>query len=367
MFLRKNIFLFFLIIQTVNHVYAQDSRQDTMHVKKSWYVLPALSYQPETNLAFGFAGANYFESSDLNRISSISYSAMYTLRNQFIINVSPKIYFGQSKQFYMYSNIGYRLYPDVYYGRGGKWSGLKLKYTSHKFYLNLQPQYEVNTNFYVGLMLSFRYEHVYVNDAMSHRMVDSVKTHVAPYGWEPYFQSHIGCLLAYDSRNNHFYPDKGLFAKVTAAYSPHLLSTYSFGMFSLDYRHYLNICCNQVLAWQMYADGVLGEKIPFALFPTLGGTDVMRGFRRGVYSDDFSFASQVEYRIPLFWRLKTTAFCAVGDVLSWENPHVGRLKFAYGLGLRCRLNDARVHLRFDVAKNNYEKGMQFYVTASEAF
>ena len=44
-----------------------------------------------------------------------------------------------------------------------------------------------------------------------------------------------------------------------------------------------------------------------------------------------------------------------------------QLKVAYGAGLRYRLNDARVHLRFDVAKNNYGEKLQFYITATEAF
>ena len=76
---------------------------------------------------------------------------------------------------------------------------------------------------------------------------------------------------------------------------------------------------------------------------------------------------QTEYRVPYYKRLKAAVFCAAGDVMNSGNYQIDKLKVAYGAGLRYRLNDARVHLRFDVAKNNYGEKLQFYITATEAF
>jgi hypothetical protein len=78
------------------------------------------------------------------------------------------------------------------------------------------------------------------------------------------------------------------------------------------------------------------------------------------------FEFQVEYRIPIWWRLKAAVFCSVGDVFDIYNPSIVKPKVGYGVGLRCRLNDARVHLRVDVAGNNYGE-WKFYITATEAF
>ena len=58
---------------------------------------------------------------------------------------------------------------------------------------------------------------------------------------------------------------------------------------------------------------------------------------------------------------------SAGDVMNSSTYHIDKLKVAYGAGLRCRLNDARVHLRVDIAKNNYGDKLQFYITATEAF
>jgi hypothetical protein len=53
--------------------------------------------------------------------------------------------------------------------------------------------------------------------------------------------------------------------------------------------------------------------------------------------------------------------------MNSSNYNIDKLKLSYGAGLRYRLNDARVHLRLDFAKNNYGDKLQFYITATEAF
>ena len=60
-------------------------------------------------------------------------------------------------------------------------------------------------------------------------------------------------------------------------------------------------------------------------------------------------------------------FCATGDVYQYNKLSYDKLKFAYGIGLRARLNDSQMHLRLDVAKSNYNKWPECYLTVSEAF
>ena len=96
-------------------------------------------------------------------------------------------------------------------------------------------------------------------------------------------------------------------------------------------------------------------------------SDLMRGFRQGMYRENVLLLSQVEYRLPIYKRLKAAVFCSVGDVMNSFDYRIDKLKVAYGAGLRYRLNDARVHLRLDFARNNYDDKLQFYITATEAF
>jgi outer membrane translocation and assembly module TamA len=86
-----------------------------------------------------------------------------------------------------------------------------------------------------------------------------------------------------------------------------------------------------------------------------------------MYRDNLMALLQTEYRFPVYDRLKAAVFVSAGDVMNFQSPVVDKLKIAYGAGLRYRLNDARVHLRVDIAKNNYGEKLQFYITATEAF
>ena len=117
-----------------------------------------------------------------------------------------------------------------------------------------------------------------------------------------------------------------------------------------------------------YCDGIFGSNgIPFELLPTVGGRDLLRGFRQGKYKENVLFVAQTEYRLPVYKRLKAAVFCSAGDVTNSTDYRIDKLKVAYGVGLRYRLNDARVHLRLDIARNNYGDKLQAYITASEAF
>jgi len=137
----------------------------------------------------------------------------------------------------------------------------------------------------------------------------------------------------------------------------------------VDFSKFICPFYNQhVLAWQFYYEAAFSKnEIPFQLLPTLGGRDLMRGFRQGMYRDNVMMMLQTEYRIPVYKRIKVAVFLSAGDVMNSSTYHIDKLKVAYGAGLRCRLNDARVHLRVDIAKNNYGDKLQFYITATEAF
>ena len=186
-------------------------------------------------------------------------------------------------------------------------------------------------------------------------------------GWNPYWMTGLGFFSTYDTRDNVFYPQKtSVFIKTSVLnYFSILGSTFDVASFNGDFRCFLPTWFGQLIACQLYLDARLGGNIPFQLLPTVGGSDNLRGFRERKYIDDMFVQLQTEYRIPIWNRLKATLFYSVGDVVSTDNPSF-RLKMAYGGGLRFRLNDARVHLRADIARTNYGN-VEFYITATEAF
>ncbi len=344
---------------------AQNS--DSIVSKSSLFIIPHPAYQQETSWSGGIAGGYYFKSKDLSKISSISGSADYTLLNQFILNITPKIYLAD-KKWYLYANLNFREYPDFYYGIGNQHSIMQQSFTANIFSLSFQPQYALTKNIYLGLILAGRTETVRI-DSTYKSMSDRIYSKFGDAGWKPYRELKVGFLGSFDSRDNQFYPQKGIFAKLTLGTANAIWgSSYNTTDFSFDFRQFIPIANIHILAWQGYFSGIFSKNnIPFQLLPTLGGRDLLRGFRQGMYRDNAMFLFQAEYRMPIYKRLKAALFLSTGDVMDSKNLSIDKLKVAYGAGLRYRLNDARVHLRVDIAKNNYGEKLQFYITATEAF
>lgn len=355
-----------LILVLINFKGLAATTGDSIVSRRSLFIIPYASYQQETNVNAGIAYGYYFKSKDISKISSISGSATYTFLNQFIFNITPKLYFDKKKWF-LYSNLSLKKYPDYFYGISNKPTATKLAYTSQNMALVLQPQYMLSNHFYIGASISGRLERTLYSTDVATR--DSLFKYYGSAGWNPFSNFAIGAVAAYDSRDNQFYPQRGSFVKALLSGSKAGWgSTYSLREVNIDCRHYFPMFSSQVWAWQAYYAGIWGKGgIPFQLLPTLGGRDAMRGFRQGMYRENVVFLLQTEYRFPIYKRLKAAVFCSAGDVVNSSNYAVDKLKVAYGAGLRYRLNDARVHLRLDVAKNNYGDKLQLYITATEAF
>ena len=342
-------------------------KKDSLASKGSLFIIPFLSYQQETSWAPGFAYGCYFKSKDISRISSVSGSISYTFLNQSIINVTPKIFLGNNK-WYLYSNFNLRNYPDLYFGIGNQPNNTILSYTNRNISLTLQPQYIISKTFFVGMELGFNANNVKVDPENERKMLDAVALYGVS-GWEPYHITSVGLTAAYDNRDNQFHPQQGGFSKLVISGSKAgNLSSYSYLATTLDIRKYWRIATNHVLACQLYYDHILGQgDVPFQTLGTIGGRDLFRGFRQGMYRDKIMYVLQTEYRFPIYKRLKGSVFASTGDVLNTENARITPLKVAFGGGLRFRLNDARVHLRLDVAQNNFGDKLQVYITATEAF
>ncbi|HRZ97289.1 MAG TPA: BamA/TamA family outer membrane protein [Paludibacter sp.] len=358
-------FIFFIFLLVSLTIFGQ--KNDSVVTKKSLFIIPHAAYQQETSWSAGVAGGYYFKSNDISRISSVSGSMDYTLLNQFIFNITPKIYLAD-KKWYLYSNLNFRNYPDYFYGIGNSPTEVKEALTVRNFSLVLQPQYSFTNEIFAGPLFSYRNESVVLDAAFEEDRTE-IYERFGSAGWTPFSQLNIGVVASFDSRDNQFYPQKGIFAKSTFSTSnTGLGSTFSVTDFTLDFRNYLPVFKNHIFGWQALYTGVFSKnEIPFQLLPTVGGRDYLRGFRQGMYRENVLMLLQTEYRLPIYKRLKAAFFCSAGDVVNSSNYQIDKLKVAYGAGLRYRLNDARVHLRFDIAKNNYGEKLQFYITATEAF
>ena len=368
------LILFSVITLSVFAKEKTDSVSSHYKIPTSWFLVPAGFYQEETSLGLGLNGGYYFKSKSLDKISSISGSAFYTLLNQVKINLNTRFFMADDRV-YLLGNVQLRHYVEHYYGISNDINSLvgvddasANIYTSQIFDVNIQPFYNFTKTLSAGLYVGVRGERmVKFNENLEARVAE-YKQRYGDAGWDDYLMLGLGAQFMYDDRDNYFYPQKfSNFLKLSAiTYNKEVGSSFSCTNLKLDFRQYVPTWLGQVFAWQVKFETNLGSEIPFQMLSTVGGSDNVRGIRERKYIDNSMFEVQMEYRIPIWWRLKAAVFCSVGDVFDINNPSIVKPKIGYGAGIRFRLNQARVNFRLDVAGNNYGE-WKFYITATEAF
>ncbi|MDO4190895.1 MAG: BamA/TamA family outer membrane protein [Bacteroidales bacterium] len=327
----------------------------------NFVAVPTVSYQPETNWAFGAAGAYYFNCKNQTRTSDISFDGCYALSHQYSFNISNTTYFNEDSRWRMSLNLKFRKFQDYLYGFGNDGNVLfdnRQAYVSRILEFKAMPQRAVAKDFYIGPAMSFRWEQPIMMDSLV-----NVQT-----GAEAYHMLGVGLVLTYDTRNQVNYTHDGVFLKfIGQFFEPTLGSSYRMTSLNVDWRHFVPIYKNFVFAYQCYGNMVIGNEKPFQMLSTTGGIDQSRGIRSGYWRDDLSLMLQAELRIPIWRFLKAAVFGSVADVYNLQQWHWAVPKFAYGAGLRVAINQAKVNVRFDVAQQTYTHSWSCYFTVREAF
>ena len=341
--------------------------------------IPVVNYSPESTWEFGAAAQGYFRLPNQKRTSIVQLDGTYSLNHQWYINGQGTLYFGHKLPWQLTLKAGYSNRPATYYGtyhdshfanQGNTNIGMLRKGTPYQLqrgYLNIQAPIYVGKHIAVGPMTDILIAQFNIQDTYST------------------VQVALGAIAQYDSRDNVFYPTKGIFAKLSAAAAytnrieiPAGQQATINGLLSADFRHYVPLPCDLVFAWQFKAQMMLSEYdisylTLYPMLPRLGGQDGIRGINSDMFRDDIMMALQAELRIPIWSIFRAAVFAGIGDVYDYHNWHWEVPKVGYGLGLRATINKAKVNIRFDVARSNVDprwnniNAYSFYLTATEAF
>ena len=148
-------------------------------------------------------------------------------------------------------------------------------------------------------------------------------------------------------------------------YRTHLGSDFDAELYRFDARAYVQLFKHQVLALRSVFQRTTGQ-VPFQRLPSLGGSDLFRGWYLGRLRDRALNCNQLESRHEIGPKMAVIGFAALARVaptLSALSP--GGYHMAGGAGFRYALNQAqRAHLRFDLA---YGSSVEFYFQFKEAF
>ncbi len=356
-------FLFLLIFTTSNNrLFAQE---DTLGAKPTLAVLPLIYYTPETDWAFGAGAVSNFKlgkSNEKTFTSQLALGGAYTLLNQLLVYSSWRIFTDENKHL-IAGEIGWYRYVYFFYGIGPEVAEeSREQFDADLPRLRLDYLKKTHPNFFLGLR--YAYDSYRITQTKRNGQLDK-GNFIGKSGGRI---SGIGPLLYYDSRNSQLYPTRGIFAETGFQYFGKIIgSDFNYGRWLADFRNVQTIGKNQVLVWNAYYEGMVGD-VPFFALPMMGGNKLMRGLFEGKYRDRNLLLLQGEYRWKFLPRWGVVAFSGLGNVFSESNPlQLNQTKLTYGAGGRFQLSKKeKLNFRLDLAHSPGED-FRIYLTFGEAF
>jgi len=347
--------------QSVDFDSSAVNKPDTLAIRGvDWLAYPYIFYSPETSLAFGGGGIVYFKlyEDPKARSSSITPSFYYTINGQYDITIIPELFLLEDN-LKIWSKLNYSSYFDRYYGVGNQTVEIE-----NDQYLqdNIQAQVKLQPKLFddrLNLGINYEIRNMSVVDKKGNPFLEQDTTLV---GSEGGLTSGLGLAVAWDTRDNNFFPSRGgYYEAYTSNFFDVIGSDFNYSKTVIDIRQYMNITSDHVLAMQGYLLSEGGSP-PFYDLGLLGGSKLMRGTIMGRYRDKTYYVIQSEYRMPqLVWRFGLILFAGIGDVA----PSVGRItvstvKPTYGFGIRFRFDELeKVDIRMDVGFGKGSNGIYF--------
>jgi outer membrane protein assembly factor BamA len=367
--IRKLLFFALVIFSLMSSVFGrmdegQQAEKDGAEAKNQLLALPIVYYTPETKIAGGFGGIYYLRSLKDNlkgHPSTFFMDMIYTQEEQFILEFIPDFYLDSGKR-HLVGYLGFKDYFEKFYGIGSQTTEKMEEGFGYKnFRLKCSLRSRFSGVFYVGVQYDFEYSEITETDPGG--MLDSGDI----LGEEGGVLSGLGILLVQDNRDNIFFPTRGALLQGAAmVFSPALRSDYNFRYFTLDFRQYVTVFSSHVLALRQSLQSASGG-VPFQRLPMLGGPNAMRGYVKGRFRDKNAVFLQMEYRLPLIWRLFAVGFVGYGGVADkMTSFNLDDFKVAGGLGIRYRINrksGTNVRLDFGFAQGN----LSVYAMINESF
>ncbi|HEY2338326.1 MAG TPA: BamA/TamA family outer membrane protein [Burkholderiales bacterium] len=178
--------------------------------------------------------------------------------------------------------------------------------------------------------------------------------------------SGLGPVVVFDTRDNDMSPSSGVLAELRGNYAdPNLGSDFKYSTYSASANYYHHLGPG-VLALRAAACQASGNTPLFDLCLYGSGND-LRGYEVGRYRDHAMFATQAEYRFPIYGRFGGVAFGGTGKIAPSFGEMSGEPQLpSYGAGLRWLASaKAHVNLSIDVAKGRDDTSVYVYV--KEAF
>jgi hypothetical protein len=251
----------------------------------------------------------------------------------------------------------HRRYPHIdYYGQGSDSAhsgrtAFTLEDTSFQTTLGVKP----TEHFRIGVLGRYLLENIGPGVDTRFASTDRVYTEASTPGIQ--FQTDFlqgGAFVQYDWRDNPGGPRRGgNYIAELSSYQDIVRGGYSFDRARLEVQQYIPFLNQRrVIALRGRLEATeprSGDRVPFYLQPTLGGSEDLRGFRPFRFYDNNAVILNGEYRWEVFSGLDMALFVDAGQVYhDWRNVDLRELNTDYGFGFRFNVRND-VFMRIDTA------------------
>ncbi|MBN9160880.1 MAG: BamA/TamA family outer membrane protein, partial [Myxococcales bacterium] len=275
------------------------------------FVVPA--YQDETSFLLGAAAVAFYRQPEAahRRESQVLLAGAASLRKQFTGLLSPDLYLADDR-FHVGGTISAARFPDRFFGvESRERLSAEERYTPIYVEIEASPKIRVLRNHYVYVGPSIRYQYADITERADGGLL-ARRTVTGADGGSTF---QLGARAFWDARDNTLYPTRGTFTEIGfLASDTKVASDFSFTRTRLDAKQYISAFFpRHVLGLQEVVELRTGDA-PFYDLGKLGGSRLLRGHFEGKHRDAQLAAVQVEYRLPLFWRIGAVAFGGAGVV-----------------------------------------------------
>jgi hypothetical protein len=338
---------------------------DSAHPKKKYFfVVPIVSYKPETRWMAGLSFAHYFRSGNndsITRPSVIRFNTTYTQNHQWGVRPEFEV-FSEGNKYNVRGMLQFTKFTENYWGIGNNTpASNKELYDFNQIQAQAKVTQLIGKQVYIGLKVN--YEQLFnIAPSPTGIIVQSTIT-----GTKGFHSLGVGPLISIDNRDQIYFPKKGHFIDISALfYGKELGSTSSFSNLLIDARKYIGLWKENVLAIQAYANLNEGN-VPYRLMGSIGSDKYMRGYYSGRFRDKHAIAFQAELRKHVWGPLGLVFFGGAGNVGYNISNLSNNIKPMYGAGIRfLAIPREKINMRLD-----YGRGIDgiegFYITLNEAF
>ena len=162
----------------------------------------------------------------------------------------------------------------------------------------------------------------------------------------------------YDSRDNIYDPHAGKRNSYTFEWAG-LGGDFKFEKISVNYRYYIPMQKNRVLAFDLAAGYAWGD-MPLSQRFAVGGADTLRGYRDDQFRGNSMLRGTAEYRFPIRNKVQGVVFYDYGyawDKRDQKNFDFDLMQGGYGIGLR--INSPLGPIKLDWGKGKQRSRFHF--------